>query len=87
MATSNKTGATPYVKPVLSPIKAESSHRYFSPGEKVGWKGVTYLVKEGKHCKDCSFYREGFCDKPRSFTECCGYSRPDKTWIIFVRED
>lgn len=84
MATSNKTGAMPYIKPLLEPCKVIKVHKYYSPGETFKHRGVTYEVLEGKKCKECAFWnKEGYCYKPQSITECCGYSRPDKTWIIF----
>lgn len=87
MATSNKTGQAPYVKPLLSSVKIESGHKFFKPGAILTSKGVSYEVVEGKKCKDCAFYNpDTCCTKPSSFNECCGYSRPDQTWIIFKKK-
>lgn len=84
MATSNQTGALPYIKPILEPTLENKMHHLYQPGEEVKYQGITYKVVEGKSCKKCAFWKEGFCHKPKSLNECCGYSRSDKTWIYFV---
>lgn len=87
MGTQSKTGALPYVKPLLNSVKVESSHKFCKPGDILTFKGVRYEAVEGKKCKDCAFYHpDSCCTKPASFNECCGYSRPDQTWIIFKKK-